>query len=177
MTESAANAIQRVHYTHDAMIDLIIAKPMISQGDIARHFGYTEGWVSRVINSDAFEARLAARKQDLVDPVLLQSIEEGLRGMAHRSISIVMAKLDAAPTPDFAIKALELSAKALGFGARPQNIAQVNNFVVALPAMAKSSEEWAATATASRQGLQMDRPREEVHPSYVVEDATPKVSV
>ena len=41
-TASAANSIARVKYSHDAMIDLIIANPMIPQGQIAQHFGYTQ---------------------------------------------------------------------------------------------------------------------------------------
>ena len=75
-TESAAGAIQRVKYTHDALIDMIIANPAVSQGQLATAFGYTQGWLSRVMNSDAFQARLAARKMEVVDPQLVLSIDE-----------------------------------------------------------------------------------------------------
>ena len=42
-TDSAAGAIQRVSYTHDALIDMIIANPEVSQGELSKAFGYTQG--------------------------------------------------------------------------------------------------------------------------------------
>ena len=66
-TATGKDAIARVKYTHDAMIDLIVAQPGVKQGEIAKYFGYTQAWVSRIMNSDAFLARLAQRKADLVE--------------------------------------------------------------------------------------------------------------
>lgn len=141
-TASAANAIQRVSYSHDAMIDLIIAAPGAKQGDIAKHFGYTEAWVSRIMNSDAFQARLAERKTELVDPVLVASIDEKLRALASKSLDVVMDKLTLTPTLDAGLKALEITTKALGYGARQSNLNVQQNFVVALPPKATSAAEW-----------------------------------
>ena len=132
-TASAANAIARVRYSHDAMIDLIIADPSISQGKIAQHFGYTQVWVSRIFNSDAFQARLAQRKADIIDPALTLTIEEKLKALADKSLDVVLEKLTATGSPDLAIKALEITSKALGYGARQQNVTLQQNFVVALP--------------------------------------------
>ena len=143
-TESAARAIRRVRYTHDALIDMIIANPAISQGELAKAFGYTQGWLSRVMNSDAFQARLAARKTEIVDPQLVLSIDEKLRALASKSLDIVLDKLAATQNPDTALKALEITSKALGYGARQQNLNVQQNFVVALPPKAASAEEWAA---------------------------------
>lgn len=142
-TASAANAIGRVRYTHDAMVDLIIADPSISQGKIASHFGYTQAWVSRVFNSDAFQARLAVRKSDIVDPALTLSIEEKLRALADKSLDVVLDKLTLTQSPDMAMKALELTTKALGYGARQQNVNLQQNFVVAMPAKVADAGEWA----------------------------------
>ena len=55
---------RRVKYSHDAMIDLIIASPGIQQNTLAIHFGYTVGWISTIMQSDAFQAKLAARKDE-----------------------------------------------------------------------------------------------------------------
>lgn len=144
-TESAAGAIQRVKYTHDALIDVILANPAVSQGELAKHFGYTQGWLSRVMNSDAFQARLALRKTEVVDPVLTLSIDEKLRALASQSLDVVMDKLAVSQNPDTALKALEITSKALGYGARQQNLNVQQNFVVALPPKAASASEWAAT--------------------------------
>lgn len=143
-TVSAANAIDRVKYSHDAMIDLMIAQPSVSQGELAQHFGYTQAWVSRVINSDAFQARLALRKEDLVDPTIVASIDEKMRAVAAKSLDVVLEKLATVQNFDHALKAFEATTKAMGYGARqaPQNVQ--NNFVVALPTKAASAEDWMA---------------------------------
>ena len=141
-TESAAGAIARVRYTHDAMIDLLIANPAISQGEVAKHFGYTQGWVSRITNSDAFQARLAERKTELVDPSIVATIDEKMRALASKSLDVVLEKLTVTQNPDTALKALEITSKALGYGARQQNLNVQQNFVVALPPKAVDAESW-----------------------------------
>lgn len=143
-TKSAANAIARVNYTHDAAIDLIIANPGISQGEIAAHFGYTQAWFSRIRNSDAFLARLAERKKDIVDPGVIASVEEKLRAIVDKSAEVILEKLEKTPNADLAFKALELGGKLAGYGARQVGPVVNNNFVVALPQKASSEAGWAA---------------------------------
>lgn len=122
--------IQKVNYSHDGMINLILANRGITQNEIARHFGYSASWVSQVMSSDAFQAKLLERAQEIEDPALKASVEDGLRGLISRSMEILKAKLDAEPDkiPDqLAIRTLELSTRALGYGAREQTVAvQVN---------------------------------------------------
>lgn len=144
--DQSYSRIEKVRYSHDAMIDVIIAEPAIKQKELAERFGMTQAWISRVIGSDAFQARLAARKEKVIDPVLTHNMEERLRGLAIQSLEIVQEKLEATGSADMAMKALDLSTKALGFGARERNGgAQVqNNFVIALPGKAASAQEWAA---------------------------------
>lgn len=143
-TASAATAVARVNYTHDAMIDLIIARPDISQNELAKHFGYTVGWVSRVRNSDAFLARLAERKGDIVDPALALSVEEKLRAIVDKSAEILLDKLNTTNSADLALKALDLGGKLAGYGARNTGPVVQNNFVVALPPKAVSEHGWAS---------------------------------
>lgn len=150
-TTSAATAIARVSYTHDAMIDLLIANPSITNNALAEAFGYTPAWVSRIKNSDAFQNRLAARKADLVDPELTLTIEEKLAHVAHRGLDILAEKLEgpASIIPmDTAMRAVEISSRALGYGARGAGQTNVqNNFVVALPGKAPSETVWAEACT------------------------------
>ncbi len=112
-------AIAKVRYSHDAMIDMIVANPWVSQNHLAQVFGYTPAWVSLVMSSDAFKERLAARKAELVDPALVASIEERFRAMVTRSLEVLQEKLSAPASvvPDnLALRAVELGAKALGLG-------------------------------------------------------------
>ncbi len=145
--ENPSGGIAKVNYTHDAMIDLIIARPGISQGEIAKHFGMNPGWISRVINSDAFQVRLAERKGELVDPVIVAGLEDKLRHAADLSLSRLVEKMESKPAStagDTELQVLALSTKALGMGARDRSGGNTNNvqFVVTLPPKAPSQEAW-----------------------------------
>ena len=97
-----SGVIAKMRYSHDAMVDLIVQNPWISQNELAATFGYTPGWVSQVIASDAFQARLAERKEEVVDPLIRATIEEQFKGLVARSLEILRQKLDrpAAAVPD-----------------------------------------------------------------------------
>jgi hypothetical protein len=117
----AARGISKVHYTHDAMINCIIADPCISQNELAAHFGYTAGWVSQVIASDSFQSRLAERTSELVDPTIRATVEDRFKGIVLRSLEILREKLDkpSHQIPDnLVLRSVELSSRALGYGAR-----------------------------------------------------------
>jgi hypothetical protein len=112
-------AIQKVRYTHDAMVDEIVRNPAVSQNELAAVFGYTPTWVSLVLSSDAFQERLAQRKGELVDPTIRASLEERFRSLTRRSLEVLQEKLQqpANAVPDqLALRAAELGAKALGLG-------------------------------------------------------------
>lgn len=114
-------AIQKVNYSHDGMINLIIANRGISQNQIASHFGYSASWVSQVMSSDAFQAKLLERASEIEDPTIRATVEEGLKGLISRSVEIIKEKLagPVASIPDnLAIRTLELSTRALGMGAK-----------------------------------------------------------
>jgi len=136
-TASAANALERVRYTHDAMIDIVIAKPDVTQNTLAEYFGYSVGWISRIFCSDAFQARLAVRRGEVITPGLLSTFEERLKVLATVSLDLVLEKLEhrdpiTGEGPDIGtiFKALEIGTKSLGYGARQTNVAIQNNLTV-----------------------------------------------
>jgi len=108
--------IKTVSYTHEAMIDLILTEPSITAVELAEVFGYSAGWVSRVIASDAFRARLAERKSQLIDPMVAASLDERLRGVAIHSMAIIQDKLanSSEESAQFAMDALGLATVAMG---------------------------------------------------------------
>ena len=141
----SGNRLKRVHYTHEAMIDVIIAEPTITQGELAKRFERSQSWISIVMGSDAFQAALAKRRDDLLNPEIVASLEDRFRGLADQSLQILAEKLEKNQNTDLALKALEISSKALGFGARNAPSGPVtNNFVVALPSKIEDSASWAA---------------------------------
>lgn len=144
--EFSGNRLQRVHYSHEAMIDVIIAEPTITQKELAQRFNRTMGWISIVMGSDAFQAALAKRRDDLMDPEFVATLEDRYKGLALQSLKVLSEKLASTENADLAVKSLEISSKALGFGARgPSSINNTNNFVVALPGKIQDASDWAAT--------------------------------
>lgn len=142
-TQSAAGAIDKVRYTHDAMIDLIIVNPSITQRELAKHFGYTEAWISRIHCSDAFQARLAERRTEVVDPILAATNKDRLEGVVAQSLDILAEKLEQTRNPDLATKVLDIASKAAGYGARQTNLAVQQQFVVHLPNKIQDPHAWA----------------------------------
>jgi uncharacterized protein YciW len=112
--QAAARGPAKLKYTHEAMVDLIVAEPTVSTAELAELFGYTQAWVARVIASDSFQARLASRKGELVDPHLAQHLNERLRGVALHAVELVGQKLDAEESASYALDALGLATKAMG---------------------------------------------------------------
>lgn len=94
MSQDSSNTLKKLTYTHEAMIDLILQEPTVTYKELAELFGFSEGWISRVVASDSFKARLAERKAALIDPVIARSLNERLRGVTARAVEIVAEKLD-----------------------------------------------------------------------------------
>jgi hypothetical protein len=142
------NEIKKVRYTHDAMVDQIIANPSISQNELAFVFDRTPAWISIIVNSDSFKERLAERKDEVVDPLLRTTLEERIRGVVDLSLEVLQEKLRATKNPNIAIRVMEHGTRALGYGAR-QSVSptQVNTYVAVVPARELSAEAWAASHT------------------------------
>lgn len=145
-TESGQYSLQKIAYSHDAMIDFIMVNPRATQIEIAAHFGYTKQWVSKLFCSDAFQARLAERRQDLIDPTIIATVDEKLKTLANQSLDVLITKMETSNNFDQALKTAELATKALGYGAKQVGSNNVqNNFVVALPEKSASTEDWLKT--------------------------------
>lgn len=143
----STGALKKVSYTHDAMIDLIIANPNLSQGALAANFGYTQAWVSRIMSSDAFQERLAARRKEIVNPALVLSIDEKLSRVCHLALDKLADKLEGGLASDtLLMEGLDLATRAKGYGAKDSGkgggaTAQVQ-VVVQVPQKSASAEEW-----------------------------------
>src|SRR5688572_23709248 len=113
--------LQKISYTHDAMIDLIIEGSRrpggISQKELAAHFGYTEGWISNVLASDAFQSKLALRREEIIDPVLKATLRERFDALTRLSLDVLEKRMAAGNVSDqVALRCAELGAKSLGLG-------------------------------------------------------------
>ena len=109
--------VAKMNYSHADMIDYIIATPRCTQNDLAARYGYSVGWVSNVMASDAWQAAMAARRSEICDPVLVATVEERFKGITLLSLERLKQKLEAPTVSDnVVLRAVELGAKAIGVG-------------------------------------------------------------
>lgn len=116
-----SNQVDRTHdgdgkssFSYEQLADTLILNPRISGKELSKLFGYTETWISIVMNSDAFRVVMQRRKGDLVDPILRASIEDHYKALAARSCHVLMEKLSAPVqviSDDLALKAAALGAQ------------------------------------------------------------------
>jgi hypothetical protein len=114
--------------SYDQLVDiLLLSPPGETQRAIAAKVGYSESWLSRIIASDAFQARLAERIEKDIEPerrevmrLRFASIEEEARGVLLMSLQKLSARLqDPAGVPDeLVVKSAAVTSKLLGYGAR-----------------------------------------------------------
>jgi hypothetical protein len=77
----------------------------------------------------------------------MQTLEERFAALCQQSLDILQEQLDMKPTADLALRAAELGARALGYGAKTVGVQVNNQFVVHAPAKAASTDEWLAGRT------------------------------
>lgn len=130
---------------HEGMIDAIIAQPAIRPVDLAAMFGYSVEGIRILMRTDAFREKLTERKEELVDPLLTAKVEDRLNALADLSIQRLLEKLGNPQVSDeLALKAADLSTRALGYGAR-QSQAAVTNYIAVVPATSPSAQTWVET--------------------------------
>lgn len=136
--------IQKLKYSHEMMVDYILAHPRATLVEIGKAFDYGPQWVGQIISSDAFRSLYAERKKEFVDPLVAASVEDMMGGVLRQSLGIVQEKLveDAKlKKTDLAVKMIELGSRAAGYGARQATV-QVNNYVAMIPQKATDAQDW-----------------------------------
>jgi hypothetical protein len=107
---------QKMNYTHDACVDMLVTHPELTQRKIAEIFGYSEAWLSTIICSDAFQARLAQRREEVIDPLLRLTVEERFKAAVNRSFEVLMEKMSGPASlvsDSVAIRVAEMGGKVL----------------------------------------------------------------
>jgi hypothetical protein len=105
--------IKKVSYQHLPVIDLILGQPHITVKELARQTGFEYNWLCRVVRSDAFVARVAQRRNELLGEKLSTDLGQRLKAMLVQSTDVLMKKLSAEESADLALKALGLATRGL----------------------------------------------------------------
>lgn len=111
--------ITKLTTAHDAMIDVLITNPRVTNEQLAAEFGMTASWVASLRHTDLFRRRIAERREELVDPVLIATIEEKIRAATDLAVEHILTKLTAKIedlSDQFVLRAAEFGSKAMGLG-------------------------------------------------------------
>lgn len=120
----AETGLVRLKYTHEAMVDLMIANPCVTVRELSLRFGVTEQWIYKIRASGVFREKLHQRAKELVDPAIAAEIEERFDALMNRSLEVLMDHMakESKDIPfEAALQAAQLGAKAMalgGFGAK-----------------------------------------------------------
>lgn len=128
----AQNQIQKLTPRHETIMNLMVAEPTLKMSDIARQLGVTPAWLSVIIHSDIFQARLR-EKQEGIWSRAGQSITEKLETLAHLSLDKMIDEVETCPRIDevreIAKAALDRLGHSPGRASPGGNTYVQNNFV------------------------------------------------
>ena len=127
---------------HTVIIDQLLMDPGITTTRLAKETGYSRNWLQKVMQSDAFQAKLAERQKALCDPIVYNTIAARLSGLTSRSLEILEERLESEEVSTAtALEVFGVLSKASGMGVqKPQ---QQNNFLIHVPAIMPNAVDWA----------------------------------
>jgi hypothetical protein len=113
-----AQGPRKLSHKHEAILQAVLSNPEAKLKTIAQHFNVSQSWLSCVIHSDAFQARMAECKEEIFHASLLpiKHRVETVAGLALDRLTegLELNTLSAEETR----KTAEMSLRALGFGAK-----------------------------------------------------------
>lgn len=112
--------IRKLSWWHESIIDWMLLQPEGRLGDCAREFNVTQSWLSIIVNSDLFRARLAQRRAELAGEIGATVIDR-LSGIAGQALESIAEKIEKEKTkiPIGELReTAEMSLNALGYGGR-----------------------------------------------------------
>lgn len=155
--------LKSLSHTHVAIVDYMLANPQIALGDVAKHFGYTQPWLSQIIHSDAFQNMLKEKEGHVFHHTVLP-IREKMTQVAHMALDKTLHLLPQETEVRTASEIAGDMLDRLGYGSKPvgpggvQVNIQQNNMVVPNTNAAEiaAAREMLAAAKKSALGVQVD---------------------
>lgn len=107
--------IAKLSPIHEQIALWLMENPTARQGDCATAFGYTQGWLSQIMGSDLFQARLAQYREQGYEVGVL-SIRERMAGLALQALEQMTDKLETEEDLERIHKVADGMLKRLGYG-------------------------------------------------------------
>lgn len=90
----------KMSHRHDAIMDWMIANPDKTLGECAVEMGYTQPWLSVIVNSDMFQARYRERRDEL-EGVIHFDVKARLMAATSIALDKTMERLHVGPSEQF----------------------------------------------------------------------------
>lgn len=111
----AETQIKSMSITHEAILDWLLLNPRESQGDCAAFFGVTESWLSVIVNSDCFQARLLERRMAR-DESFRSLLETKMQSVVNTGLDRIGEKLKFEPDLEKLLSTTDKLLGRLGYG-------------------------------------------------------------
>lgn len=131
--------VGQISYSHEALVNWLLVNPDRPLRDAAAYFGYTQAWLSTIIHSDVFQAKLLQR-QNAVFASIAADLPAKLGAAAHIALERMTEKLTTTDDPRYLLDATDKLLHRMGYApaaarnpiAAPviQTNTQINNFTV-----------------------------------------------
>lgn len=124
--------IRDISHTHEAFMDWMLLNPHRTLGEMAAVFGYSQSWVSVVINSDVFQRKFAERRGD-VNVLVTETTVSKMQAVADIGLSRLTAIMPTISDPEFIAKTTDRMLERLGYTHKsPQGTAPLvqNNYFI-----------------------------------------------
>lgn len=140
--------IKRVSVKHDAILDYMLVNPGMKLSKVARHFDVSQAWLSVIIHSDAFQAKLA-EKDGLQYETIVIPLREQVMGVAQVGVEKLgecLENASASSDKQFIADTTDSLLKNLGYSPKsaapsPPAAVQQNFFVADKESLEKAREK------------------------------------
>ena len=134
--------LERISHTHDMVMNWMLENPHRKLMDCAAYFGYTQAWLSTMIHTDAFQAKLKEKQADVFSAVAAD-IPLRLAGLAGMAISKLEDELEKSNNGEFILDSFDKILHRAGYApskAAPSMAVQNNYLTVGADALAAARE-------------------------------------
>lgn len=105
----------RISITHDAVMDWLLVNPGKGQMRLcAEYFGFTRAWLSSMIHSDAFQAKLRDKQEDHHKTNIIP-LRDQINGVAQRAIERLGEKVEEVEDPRLLVDVADKMLHRLGY--------------------------------------------------------------
>jgi len=111
---SQSAAIQNISHLHEALLNHLICYPRATGTELALAFGRTPAWISTIINSQIFQAKLAERQDEVFADAVID-VRAKLEGVANAAVEKLGTCVHNSQDPKYILDVADKALHRLGY--------------------------------------------------------------